>query len=255
MENSIVYYISHPELLNADTAQELKACVEQYPYFHAVRLLYLQNLFLIHAADFGAELTKAAALVPDRRVLFRMIEGLKYEMKPMARKKKPVRRESDNTDRTASLIDQFLDEQPDESMQTRRKLTVADATTDYAAYLLQMDDAEEEVPVTEKSQRSSNLIDDFIGQNQGQIVLPPAEDTVDESEDIEPDPTMQNNDTEEDYFTETLAKIYIQQGRYEKAIEIIRKLNLNYPKKNRYFADQIRFLKKLVINEKSKSIE
>ena len=53
-------------------------------------------------------------------------------------------------------------------------------------------------------------------------------------------------------FTETLAKIYIKQHRYEKALEIIKKLSLNYPKKNAYFADQIRFLEKLIINAKSK---
>ncbi|MDY5978814.1 MAG: tetratricopeptide repeat protein, partial [Phocaeicola plebeius] len=34
--------------------------------------------------------------------------------------------------------------------------------------------------------------------------------------------------------------------------EIIKKLNLKYPKKNTYFADQIRFLEKLIINAKSK---
>ena len=34
------------------------------------------------------------------------------------------------------------------------------------------------------------------------------------------------------YFTETLAKIYIKQGRYSKALEIIKRLNLNFPKKN-----------------------
>ena len=55
----------------------------------------------------------------------------------------------------------------------------------------------------------------------------------------------------EGYFTETLAKIYIRQGRYEKALEIIRRLNLNYPKKNAYFADQIRFLEKLIINNQT----
>ena len=52
------------------------------------------------------------------------------------------------------------------------------------------------------------------------------------------------------YFTETLARIYIKQGRYEKALEIIKRLNLNYPKKNAYFADQMRFLEKLILNNK-----
>lgn len=47
----------------------------------------------------------------------------------------------------------------------------------------------------------------------------------------------------------TLAKIYIKQQRYEKALEIIRKVNLNNPKKNSYFADQIRFLQKLIVNK------
>ena len=55
-------------------------------------------------------------------------------------------------------------------------------------------------------------------------------------------------DDEEGYFTETLARIYIKQGRYSKALEIIKRLNLIYPKKNAYFADQIRFLEKLIIN-------
>ena len=59
-------------------------------------------------------------------------------------------------------------------------------------------------------------------------------------------------DGEEEYLTETLAKIYVKQQRYDKALEIIKKLNLKYPKKNAYFADQMRFLEKLIINAKSK---
>ena len=94
--------------------------------------------------------------------------------------------------------------------------------------------------------RSDVLISNFIDSSSERIVLQdnptlrpeiPAETTGDDADD-------------EDYFTETLAKIYIKQGRYEKAMEIIRKLNLNYQKKNRYFADQMRFLHKLVINQK-----
>lgn len=61
-----------------------------------------------------------------------------------------------------------------------------------------------------------------------------------------------HDELDDSCFTETLAKIYIKQHRYDKALEIIEKLSLNYPKKNAYFADQIRFLEKLIINAKSK---
>ena len=95
--------------------------------------------------------------------------------------------------------------------------------------------------------RSSELIDEYIGTSVKKFALP----TEDENE-LERIPDDVGNAVGEDCFTETLAKIYIKQGRYEKAMEIMRKLNLNYPKKNRYFADQIRFLQKLIINNKNK---
>ncbi len=53
---------------------------------------------------------------------------------------------------------------------------------------------------------------------------------------------------------ESLAKVMIKNGNYTKALEIISELNLANPGKSVYFADQIRFLKKLIINqEKTKS--
>ena len=62
-----------------------------------------------------------------------------------------------------------------------------------------------------------------------------------------------SDDTDEEYFTETLARIYIKQGRYQKALDIITRLSGKYPHKNAYFADQIRFLEKLIINNKTRS--
>ncbi|MEG1573936.1 MAG: hypothetical protein RR293_07115 [Bacteroidales bacterium] len=56
---------------------------------------------------------------------------------------------------------------------------------------------------------------------------------------------------DETFFTESLAKIYIRQRKYRRALEIIKNLSLKYPEKNIYFADQMRFLEKLIINIKT----
>ena len=77
------------------------------------------------------------------------------------------------------------------------------------------------------------------------------EQEEEETEEEQTESQAQGKETDESYFTETLARIYIKQGRYEKALEIIQRLYLNYPKKNAYFADQMRFLEKLIINNKN----
>ncbi|MDE5912994.1 MAG: hypothetical protein K2G81_05045, partial [Muribaculaceae bacterium] len=46
--------------------------------------------------------------------------------------------------------------------------------------------------------------------------------------------------------SESLAQIYIRRGNYARAFEIITQLNLNFPEKSIYFADQLRFLGKLM---------
>jgi hypothetical protein len=46
--------------------------------------------------------------------------------------------------------------------------------------------------------------------------------------------------------SDTLAKIYIKQGHYEKALTAYKKLSLKYPQKNIYFASQIEKIKQLI---------
>ena len=49
----------------------------------------------------------------------------------------------------------------------------------------------------------------------------------------------------DELITETLAKIYTNQKKYNKAIKAYEILSLKYPKKSSFFADQINKLKKL----------
>jgi hypothetical protein len=49
-------------------------------------------------------------------------------------------------------------------------------------------------------------------------------------------------------MTETLARIYLEQKNYEKAIQSYKILSLKYPEKSGFFADQIKAVKQLQEN-------
>ena len=243
-------WINHPEKLNRDTLYELRTLLARYPYFQTVRLLYLKNLFLLHDITFGEELRRSAIYITDRKILFNLVEGDHYGVKAL---EKQVQQETaPGIDRTLSLIDAFLATLPEETNQDNT--IPLEISTDYTSYLLKEDSFVENID-EQPSLQGQDLIDSFINKTEEGTV-----DFVVKEEEIS-SPTSEQDETEESvdeilndesYFTETLAKIYVKQQRYSKALEIIRKLNLNYPKKNAYFADQIRFLEKLIINAKSK---
>ena len=247
----ILELIHHPERMDRDTLYELRSQVALYPYHQTLRLLMLQNLYLLHDPSFDEELRRAAIYITDRRVLFNMVEAAHYQLK--ARKTGPATQPSpsDGTSRTLSLIDSFLDTVPQEEPKPRkRRPTPADAAIDYVAYLLdtEADEAETE-PEPVPEMRGQQLIDTFINADKGRFTLSDVPLPADEA------PKVAEEDEEEvgeEYFTETLARIYIKQGRYSKALEIIRRLSLQVPKKNAYFADQIRFLEKVIINNSKK---
>ena len=52
------------------------------------------------------------------------------------------------------------------------------------------------------------------------------------------------------FITETLAKIYVQQGNLPKAIKAYQTLSLKYPKKKLFFAAQIKSLQKIIDQQK-----
>ena len=245
MQQRIYEWIKHPELLNRDTLYELRTLLAHYPYFQTARLLYLKNLFLLHDITFGEELRRAALYMADRRILFSLVEGERYTLKSL--EKPQTVDEGSGIDRTLSLIDAFLSTLPEEPATPGIMALPVEAATDYTAYLLQEPIEEKAVPEEAPKMKGQEWIDNFLEKSEEQpLIASMTEEEEDETEKNEPE------SEEESYFTETLAKIYVKQQRYSKALEIITRLNLKYPEKNAYFADQIRFLEKLIINSKQK---
>jgi len=251
----IAELIQHPEHMDRDTLYELRSLLALYPYYQTARLLMLQNLFLLHDPTFNEELRRAAIYITNRQVIFQMIEAGHYMLHNLANEQQhdtpaPTHEEQDS--RTISLIDDFLDSLPKETeeIKPKRKPTPADAAVDYVAYLLESETEEQRQDAAQAPKLiGHSLIDSFIEQDRGKIVL--SENPL-LKPDIEPEPDENGKDAEKGYFTETLARIYIKQGNYSKALEIIQQLSLHNPKKNAYFADQIRFLQKLIINSNQK---
>ena len=241
----ITELIQHPERMDRDTLYELRSLCALYPYYQTVRLLMLQNLYLLHDPTFDEELRRAAIYITDRRVLFNMIEASHYQLKPQTSRQQnaSAATAASKGSRTMSLIDNFLDSIPKEEEDTtkkKRKPTPADAAIDYVAYLLDTEEESEAAPEVPEMP-GQQLIDTFINSDKPKFVLSEAPSTGSLSVEID---EIASEGVGEEYFTETLARIYIKQGRYSKALEIIQRLSLQFPKKNAYFADQKKISKK-----------
>jgi len=261
-------------LLNRDKAPDasmrfaLKAVVEKYPYFQVAVFTYLKCLYVADDNNiFASELQRLSVFIADRKALFYYIMNEDYEK---FFKRKSKRREL-SPDRTAYLLNTFFETTNDGSfnMKPDKKALEQNMTTyDYFS-LLDSPESEGEDGFQGESgaapMKHQGIIDNFINNAEDgdniKITLG-AENTVaiqnnrPENKPDDKEDTLGNmpEDLQDDFFfTETLANIYIKQRKYQKAYEIIKRLNLNFPEKNIYFANQISFLEKLIMNEKQKN--
>jgi tetratricopeptide (TPR) repeat protein len=234
-------YMADTTLLTEESLPKLKNAMERYPYFASISLLYLKNLALLHDPMLETELARLAISVPDRKQLFLMLDPSGSDLMPST-----DLLDTPQTVDTFSLIDDYLSEKKMEESEPKdvSALLNASASTDYLHWDLKKPQDEALVPI---QLQHADLIDSFIENEQLRpLVLPTVKETSAVRDQIE----ALEDKSKDSFFTETLARIYVKQKRYEKALQIIQKLSLNYPEKNVYFADQISFLEKLIINTK-----
>ena len=90
-----------------------------------------------------------------------------------------------------------------------------------------------------RNNKEEEIIESFI-KNEPQISPPKPEQINNENK------ARKSAEDHNDLVSETLAKIYIEQMLYDKAIETYEKLVLKFPEKSRYFADLIQSIEKKI---------
>jgi hypothetical protein len=109
--------------------------------------------------------------------------------------------------------------------------------TDDNEYIIDVNALKKETP---EIPSPTDLIDRFIELNPRLTRMePPKDETI-------VDLSTDSVEIKSTFITETLAKIYISQGYYSKAINIYEKLALQYPEKSAYFASRIEKIKDLI---------
>lgn len=90
-----------------------------------------------------------------------------------------------------------------------------------------------------RNSKGDEIIESFI-KNEPQISPPNPEQINNENK------AKKSAEDHNDLVSETLAKIYIEQMLYDKAIETYEKLSLKFPEKSRYFADLVQSIEKKI---------
>ena len=92
--------------------------------------------------------------------------------------------------------------------------------------------------------KGRSLIDNFLSSEPSPIRI---EKQTDEEglEDTENELVTKSDSEPEELMTETLAMIYFEQKKYDKALDAFKKLSLKYPEKSVYFATRIEEIEKL----------
>jgi hypothetical protein len=208
---------------------ELKVIVEEFPYFQAARALYLKELKSQDSFKYNNELKITAAYTTDRTILFNYITSFNADTKN-------ILKENTQLSITTNEVKAPLE--------IGKPLAFSSTENHSFNQWLQLSPKKviirnEEKQVQQKAKKE-DLIDKFI-QNSPKIA--PLE------KGIKFTVPVSKNKYDAALMTETLAKVYLEQKKYENAMQAYKILSLKYPEKSGFFADQI---KRIQILQKNK---
>lgn len=259
----LIAYLSKPETIKGKAVTDIETLARQYPYFGMAQCLLAIAYQNQGSEKYESQLKKAACIVPNRNNLRMFSVMAKRRMEPQESPFKfvgptsslePEKTQEDDIIPEKTFIIPAIDLRSGEEklsdnlkiLDEKRK-TLDELKAIITARLSELEEEKKKIqegvqPPKQKMSRKE-LIDKFISDNPS-ISKPKADF-------YNPISVAQNSIIDKsDIVSETLAKIYLKQGYFEKAISIYEKLSLNNPEKSIYFAAQIEQIKESQTNNK-----
>jgi tetratricopeptide (TPR) repeat protein len=234
--------MQHPELLDDRSMEKLHQLLEEYPYFQTARLLKIKNLHNQGSLQYERMLKETALWITDRSKLFYLLDervvvkdedaGIKEDFTAEAIDFDQLLKATgtDIKEDKAALDDKKEKDELDVLIQSSASgfgnfFNVNDKVDlgDFKNTFKKKKEENSDSPTPEKTgNRKNQLIDKFI-KDEPKLSKPVFKEEP--AQDISESSVKESNEL----ITDTLAKIYVKQEKYEKAIEAYEKLILKYP--------------------------
>lgn len=261
------FLLQNPTTTEVSKNNLLNEVIEMYPYFQSARAIQLKELKNSNSFKYNQALKKTAAYTIDRSVLFEFITSQNFTNKKYI--ETTILEEIEVIDPETiqnlheGISSNFKNETKVESETPKVKEKPAEAILEIGKpiqfnstephsfnewmQLIATKPIEREKNIENseeketKSTKKFNLINRFIESK-------PKIKPIDKNA-IFQEVTLNTSSENDSLMTETLAKVYLEQKKYDSAIKAYRILSLKYPEKSGFFADRIKAIKNLQKNK------
>jgi tetratricopeptide (TPR) repeat protein len=211
----IIILVQNPQNISRVNVTALDKIVLKYPYFQIGQLLLAKGLLDNESVRYNRQLKKAAAYCIDRKKLFSIITLKKIS------KNEDINIENKDSDKTKESLKlgQVLEFDENETHSFSEWLTLLN--------------------VKKIKRNKASLLDNLLEK---EITFSkPKKEAFFNATNVAKQSLIENHEL----VTPTLAKVYLEQGYYDKAISAYEKLILKYPEKSSFFVAQIKLISKL----------
>ncbi len=211
-KSEFISLIQNPSTLKPEVIPDLKEMAELYPYFAIPRLLLSKVYHTEDNVNSQRFINKSAIYATDRSWLYYFLNPEKAEKQ----ENKKTLRENRFSGNYFDML-QSVESNGEDTKQSLQKLAE------------KLKEARSRITVENQNNKPQPKFKNNVAKESEKFIV------ID-------DPKIEN--------TEENARKLIKEKKYREAIVILNELYFNNPKKSIYFADQIRFLEKVLENSK-----